>query len=69
MKEIIDMVLDVRKIELGQEKLKLSRQNLNNWISKISDNFSNEFESKGIRIVYQLDDSIQNLVFDKKSAN
>jgi signal transduction histidine kinase/ligand-binding sensor domain-containing protein/DNA-binding response OmpR family regulator len=68
MKEIIDMVLDVRKIELGQEKLKLSRQNLNNWISKISDNFSNEFESKGIRIVYQLDDSIQDLVFDKKKC-
>lgn len=68
MKEIIDMVLDVRKIELGQEQLKLTRQNLNSWVIKIADNFSNEFENKGIKMVYELDDSIKNLVFDEKKC-
>ncbi|MBC8987998.1 response regulator [Pedobacter sp. N36a] len=68
MKEIIDMVLDVRKIELGQEQLKLSRQNLNQWIRKIADNFSNEFEAKGIRTEYQLEDSIGEIAFDEKKC-
>lgn len=68
MKEIIDMVLDVRKIELGQEQLKLGRQNLNNWIRKIADHFSNEFEDKRIKMVYQLDDTIEELVFDEKKC-
>lgn len=68
MKEIIDMVLDVRKIELGQEQLKLSRQNLNNWLSKIADNFSGEFEAKGIQMVYQLDNEIGEIAFDEKKC-
>lgn len=68
MKGIIDMVLDVRKIELGQDQLKLERQNLNNWIRKIADHFSHEFEEKGIQMVYQLDDTIEELVFDEKKC-
>jgi signal transduction histidine kinase/ligand-binding sensor domain-containing protein/DNA-binding response OmpR family regulator len=68
MKEIIDMVLDVRKIELGQEQLKLGRQNLNNWIGKIAGHFSGEFENKGIQMLYQLDDAIGELVFDEKKC-
>ncbi len=68
MKEIIDMVLDVRKIELGQETLKLTRQNLNSWISRIADNFSSEFEAKGIKMIYQLDDEIGEIAFDEKKC-
>lgn len=68
MKEIIDMVLDLRKIELGQEQVKLRRQHLNNWIAEVVNNFYNEFEVRGIQMVCELDPEIGEIAFDEKKC-
>lgn len=68
MKEIIDMVLDVRKIELGKESLNLESLPLNKWVVKISDNFRDEFEVKRIRLIYNLDENIDEIIYDSQKC-
>lgn len=64
MRNIINMVLDARKMEVGQNRLYLQQHPLNEWIKNITEDFRYEFENKGIDIRYELDDQIKNVVFD-----
>jgi signal transduction histidine kinase/DNA-binding response OmpR family regulator/streptogramin lyase len=68
MRNIIDMVLDLQKIELAQEQLKLERVELNDWVLNIVENFSAEITQKGITLNYELDEAIGELVFDSKKC-
>lgn len=68
MKDIIDMVLDVRKIELGKERLKLETQDINTWVWNIGNTFSEEFEAKGVKLRYELDNDISSFSFDKQKC-
>lgn len=68
MKEIIDMVLDVRKTEQAEDALILKRQELNSWIREVGAHFSQEFENKGIEMVYELDERIGDFIFDVKKC-
>lgn len=65
MKNIINMVLDVRKMEVEQDKLNIRLHNLNNWIQSIVEDFKNEFENKDIQLIFNLDSSIQEVPFDE----
>lgn len=64
VKAIIDMVLNVRKMETGRETLHIELKNLNEWIRLVSDTFKGELEYKKIRLEYQLDESIGEFPFD-----
>lgn len=64
MKNIINMVLDVRKMESGQNKLQLEPLDLNNWVKRIAGDFENEFDTKGIRLTYQLAPALPQITFD-----
>lgn len=68
MKEIIDMVLDVRKIELGQEKLILGNHDLNKWVVDTADPFFVEFEANRVKLQYNLDEAITIVPFDRKKC-
>lgn len=68
MKGIIDMVLDVRKLEEGKEMLHILPHPLNEWVRSVGDKFTFEFESKGIRIKYELDENIKEVPFDKSKC-
>lgn len=68
MRNIIDMVLDLQKIELAQEQLKLERHELNEWVLNIVENFSAELDQKGITLKYDLDHTITELVYDGKKC-
>ena len=68
MKNIINMVLDVRKMEVGQDKLQIHPHPLNEWIRSIAEDFRNEFDAKKIQLIYQLDDSIQQVSFDESKC-
>ena len=46
MKEMINMVLDMRRMEVGQDSLRLESHNLNQWINDIGNDFLNEFSAK-----------------------
>lgn len=65
MKNLINMVLDVRKMEVGESKLLIEPHPLNEWIGQVSQDFVSEGEAKNIHIRYQLDPAIETVSFDK----
>ena len=65
MKSIINMVLDVRKLEEGKEVLYISAYSLNHWIHEVAADFADEFAAKEIQLVYELDENIKHVFFDK----
>lgn len=64
VKEIIDMVLDVRKMETGTETLSIGSHKLNDWIREVADAFKEELLHKNINLEYQLDGSVGEVPFD-----
>ncbi|WP_307996459.1 ATP-binding protein [uncultured Bacteroides sp.] len=65
MKDLINMVLDVRKMEVGETKLKLQAHPLNEWIKEVGADFTDEGTAQQLQIAYQLDENIGEVVFDK----
>lgn len=65
MKNLINMVLDVRKMEVGESKLQIQPYALNQWIEHVSQDFISEGEAKNVCIRYQLDPHIDTVSFDK----
>ncbi len=65
MKSIIDMVLDVRKLEEGNSNLEIASYNINEWIREVGSEFDGEFDSKNVRLEYILDDKLNTVPFDK----
>lgn len=65
MKNLINMVLDVRKMEVGESKMQIQPHPLNQWIEHVSQDFINEGEAKNVRIRYTLDPRIETVSFDK----
>ena len=68
MKSIIDMVLDVRKLEEGKDMLHILPHPLNEWVRSVGDKFINEFHVKGIRLEYELDEQIKEVPFDQNKC-
>lgn len=64
IKDIINMVLDVRKMETGTETLNIGSYPLNEWIRQVADTFKGELQHKNISLKYQLHDSVGELPFD-----
>jgi signal transduction histidine kinase/DNA-binding response OmpR family regulator/ligand-binding sensor domain-containing protein len=64
VKDIIDMVLDVRKMETGTETLCIGSHKLNEWIRQVTDAFKEELLHKNISLEYQLDASLGEVPFD-----
>ena len=65
MKALINMVLDVRKMEVGESKLYLHPHPFNVWIEQVAQDFINEGEAEQVHIRYQLDPRIEEVSFDK----
>ena len=65
MKNLINMVLDVRKMEVGESKLLIQPHPLNEWIEHVSQDFVSEGEAKNIQIHYRLDPRFKIVSFDK----
>lgn len=68
MKSIIDMVLDVRKLEEGKDMLHILPHSLNEWIRTVGDKFAGEYNVKGIKLEYELDEQIKKVPFDKNKC-
>ena len=64
MKELINMVLDLRKLEVKESKLQVSPQPLNEWIRTTAGNFVHESEARNICIDYQLEEQIGVISFN-----
>lgn len=66
--QLVNMVLDVRKMEIGGAAIYIEEINLNNWLNEISERFRDEFESKSLGLIYQFDKSITSLNIDDKKT-
>lgn len=64
VKDIINMVLDVSRMEAGTEMLSIGAYNLNEWIRQVVDTFKEEFNHKDIKLEYRLDDLVDEVPFD-----
>lgn len=68
MKNLINMVLDVRKMEVGESKLQLYPYSLNQWIEDVSADFVSEGGAKNIQVSFNFDPQINNVSFDKNKC-
>lgn len=68
VKDIVNMVLDVRKMETGGETLHIRPYALNEWIREVADAFAGELTSERIRLEYKLDESVGEVPFDKSKC-
>ena len=68
MKETINMVLDLHKIETGNETLIIKDHNLNDWIRETANLFTTEFNHHNIKVDYNLDERITIVPFDKSKC-
>lgn len=68
MKNLLNMVLDVRKMEVGQSTLRIEVVALNLWIEQLIADFKPEAETRGITLYYQSDAEVTNLCFDKEKC-
>lgn len=65
MKNILNMVLDVRKMEVGQSTLNAENVDLNFWMEQLIADFKPEATMRGITLDYQPDTDVTTLCFDK----
>ena len=68
MKDLLNMVLDLRKMEVGVTKLQIHPYQLNDWIQEVSTDFISEGEAKKVHFRYQLDDQITDVGFDREKC-
>ncbi|MCP3894535.1 MAG: response regulator [Bacteroides sp.] len=64
MKNIINMILHMRKMEVGKNTLNLTPTLLNEWLQDIVNDFKDEFDMRNIRLVFDADSNIQTVSFD-----
>lgn len=68
MKKLLNMVLDVRKMEVGHSTLSVETVELNPWIEQLIVDFRAEADIKNISITYQADKEVETLCFDKEKC-
>ncbi|HJD77231.1 MAG TPA: response regulator [Bacteroides reticulotermitis] len=64
MKDIINIVLDARRMEVGQEVLRISSHPLHEWVKEVADTFQTASKAKNIEISYSFDEQIQSVAYD-----
>lgn len=68
MTGLLNMVLDLRKMETGNDKLNIERQEFNRWILETAEDIVNEEMSEDISISFDLSQDIKEVDFDKKKC-
>ena len=66
MRNTINMVLDLRKMESVDSVLTLSTQSINQWLRTVIDDYSYEFAEKDITLRASLDPAVGEIPFDQK---
>ena len=66
MKNLLSMVLDLRKMEEGQNKLNIEQTNLNSWLRDSLDDLISEEQAENISIITEFDPEIGDIYFDRQ---
>lgn len=65
MRQIINMILDMRKLETGNDNLHIETHSLHEWIRETADFFSEEMAQQRIRLNFDFDERVNSLAFDR----
>lgn len=69
MHDLLDMVLDLRKMEVGRNNLKIERIDYNSWIRETVEDVINEERESGIEVITELSPEIGMVEFDKRKCD
>ncbi len=64
MKNVIQMILNMRRMEVGQNVLSLTSTKLNDWLQNIISDFDAEFQMRNISLQFNPDTQIDSISFD-----
>lgn len=64
MKNIIDMILNMRKMEVEKNILRMSPAAFNEWLQAILEDFKDEFSLRNICLAFSPDPAIRQMYFD-----
>lgn len=65
---LVNMVLDIRKLENNNDTLNLCSIDINSWIKPIVLEFEYEFKANGITLITQLQDNIPHVMIDSEKC-
>lgn len=65
MKEIINMVLDMRKMEMGYNSILRKRYDIGEWLEGMCEEFTDEAMVNNIKIELEKNDDISSFCFDR----
>lgn len=68
MKNILNTVLNVRKMEVGQSTLHAENLELDEWAEQLISDFNPEASARGVTLVYSPDTKVKTLCFDKEKC-
>lgn len=69
MKNIIDMTLDIGKLDSGNGRLDLKEHEIDPWIRNVCEGFEGEYRDAGVELVYELSPRAGCAVFDRAKCN
>lgn len=68
MRDVINMTLDLRRLEMGHTGLNITAVNFNEWIRGLAGDFSTEFRNRRIELSFELDDRIGEINLDAEKT-
>ena len=69
MRELLNMILDLRKMEVGKDSLRIETINFNNWIEESVEDIIAEEHAEDINIVLETDMSITSVDLDPRKCD
>ena len=69
MRDLLNMVLDLRKMEVGNSTLKIENLDFNAWLTQTTEDIAKEEKEVGIEIIYKLDNRITTASIDKNKCD
>ena len=68
MKNIIDMILNMRKMEVEKNILRMSSTPFNEWLQSILNDFKDELSLRNISLAFTPDTTIETMYFDRSQC-
>ncbi|MBQ7771567.1 MAG: response regulator [Bacteroidales bacterium] len=69
MSEMLNMVLDLRKMEVGKEQMKIEDTDFNRWILETTRDVTDEEHIEGIDIIYETDPRVGVVGIDRRKCD
>ena len=68
MKEMLNTVLDLRRMEVGVDRLQIGSYDINGWMKQLVADFTDEAQAQGVRLECIPDPALGNVHFDRRKC-